>query len=161
MLFPLNFTDMIEKVDIVANASGGGEMGQAGAIRLGISLGLRSFVNEETIEDMRVGKCALHIFNLYSWKIVSTIHCFKLMARILLCSEIIALNCIALESEIHKWIYNLFYSQLVCWSKINGKKNVRSLDKKVLAVNLRGRNVKFIFHNELFDDIDCIILLHC
>lgn len=63
---------MIEKVDIVANASGGGDMGQAGAIRLGISLGLRSFVDEETIEDMRVGKCASHIYNSYSWKIVCT-----------------------------------------------------------------------------------------
>lgn len=145
---------MIEKVDIVANASGGGDMGQAGAIRLGISLGLRSFVDEETIEDMRVGKCSLHINYSYSWKIVSTIYCFKLMARLLLRSEII--NCIALESEIHKWIYNLFYLQLVCWSEINGKRNVRSLDKKVLAVNLRGRNVKIIF-----DDIDCIMLLHC
>lgn len=47
---------MIDKVDIVANAFDGGYMGQAGAIRFGISLGLRSFVNEATIEDMRVGE---------------------------------------------------------------------------------------------------------
>lgn len=48
---------MIDKVDIVANAIDGGKMGQAGAIRFGISLGLRSFVDEETIESMRVGMC--------------------------------------------------------------------------------------------------------
>lgn len=47
---------MIDKVDIVANVVDGGYMGQAGAIRFGISLGLRSFVDEATIEDMRVGK---------------------------------------------------------------------------------------------------------
>lgn len=48
---------MIGKVDIVARTMFGGHMGQAGAIRLGISLGIRSFVDEETVEDMRVGKC--------------------------------------------------------------------------------------------------------
>lgn len=57
---------MIEKVDIVANANGGGYMGQAGAIRLGVSLGLRSFVDEEMIEDMRVGKCESLINLTYS-----------------------------------------------------------------------------------------------
>lgn len=56
-MFPLTFTDMIDKVDIVANVEDGGKMGQAGAIRYGISLGLRSFVDEETTEAMRVGKC--------------------------------------------------------------------------------------------------------
>lgn len=55
---------MIDKVDIVANAVDGGFMGQAGAIRYGISLGLRSFVNEEMMEDMRVGKfcrCSIYL----------------------------------------------------------------------------------------------------
>lgn len=47
---------MIEKVDIVADTMFGGPSGQAGAIRLGISLGLRTFVDEETVETMRVGK---------------------------------------------------------------------------------------------------------
>lgn len=47
---------MLGKVDIVANTMFGGYMGQAGAVRLGISLGLRSFVDEETVESMRVGK---------------------------------------------------------------------------------------------------------
>lgn len=56
---------MIDKVDIVATVVDGGYMGQAGAIRYGISLGLRSFVDEATVEDMRVGKtlkCSFHIF---------------------------------------------------------------------------------------------------
>lgn len=47
---------MLYKVDVVAHAKYGGYMGQAGAIRFGISLGLRSFVDEETMELMRVGK---------------------------------------------------------------------------------------------------------
>lgn len=56
---------MIDKVDIVAHAEDGGKMGQAGAIRFGISLGLRSFVDEATIEDMRVGMC--HWFTTTIW----------------------------------------------------------------------------------------------
>lgn len=56
ILFPLQFTNMVNKVDVVAEAEGGGYMGQAGAIRYGLSLALRSFLDEEKIEDMRVGK---------------------------------------------------------------------------------------------------------
>lgn len=56
-MFPLDFTEMLDKVDIVADVAGGGIMGQAGAIRYGIALGLKSFVDEDTIESMRVGKC--------------------------------------------------------------------------------------------------------
>lgn len=44
------------KVDIEANVEGGGFSGQAGAIRWGISMGLRSFVDAETMERMRLGK---------------------------------------------------------------------------------------------------------
>lgn len=47
---------MLYNVDVVAHVEYGGYMGQAGAIRYGISLGLRSFVDEETNELMRVGK---------------------------------------------------------------------------------------------------------
>lgn len=47
---------MLYNVDVVAHVEYGGYMGQAGAIRYGISLGLRSFVDEETNEVMRVGK---------------------------------------------------------------------------------------------------------
>lgn len=50
---------MLEKVDIVADVMLGGYMGQAAAIRYGISLGLRSFVDEDTIELMRVGEFKL------------------------------------------------------------------------------------------------------
>ncbi|XP_031621745.1 28S ribosomal protein S9, mitochondrial [Contarinia nasturtii] len=52
VLFPLHFTDMVDKVDIVANVVDGGFMGQAGAIRYGVALGLRSFVDEATMNEM-------------------------------------------------------------------------------------------------------------
>lgn len=44
------------KVDVEANVEGGGFSGQAGAIRWGIAMCLRSFVDAETIERMRLGK---------------------------------------------------------------------------------------------------------
>ncbi|KAG5682130.1 hypothetical protein PVAND_011506 [Polypedilum vanderplanki] len=44
---------MLEKVDIEANVEGGGSSGQAGAIRWGISMALRSFVDSEMVEKMR------------------------------------------------------------------------------------------------------------
>lgn len=46
---------MNEKVDVEANVEGGGPSGQAGAIRWGIAMCLRSFVDEETVERMRLG----------------------------------------------------------------------------------------------------------
>ncbi|CAH0545876.1 unnamed protein product [Brassicogethes aeneus] len=54
VIFPLLFTNMINKVDIEANVEGGGSSGQAGAIRWGIAWGLRSFLDQETIEKMRL-----------------------------------------------------------------------------------------------------------
>ncbi|XP_050429959.1 28S ribosomal protein S9, mitochondrial [Adelges cooleyi] len=54
ILFPLIFTNMVENVDIEATVSGGGISGKAGAIRYGISWGLRSFVDSEMVERMRV-----------------------------------------------------------------------------------------------------------
>ncbi|CAO1404627.1 unnamed protein product [Diamesa serratosioi] len=54
LLFPLIFSGMLGKVDIVANVAGGGTSGQAGAIRWGIAMGLRSFVDSETTEKMRL-----------------------------------------------------------------------------------------------------------
>ncbi|CAK9803788.1 28S ribosomal protein S9, mitochondrial [Anthophora quadrimaculata] len=45
---------MCDKVDIEATVFGGGPTGQAGAIRCGIAQGLRSFVNDEMIEKMRI-----------------------------------------------------------------------------------------------------------
>lgn len=56
LLFPLLFTDMVDKVDIEATVSGGGVSGKAGAIRFGISWSLRSFVDSEVVERMRIGK---------------------------------------------------------------------------------------------------------
>ena len=55
-MFPLIFTEMLDKVDIDANVEGGGPSGQAGAIRWGIAMGLRSFVDPEVVERMRYGK---------------------------------------------------------------------------------------------------------
>lgn len=47
---------MLNKVDVEAHVEGGGVSGQAGAIRWGIAWGLRSFMDEEMIENMRIGK---------------------------------------------------------------------------------------------------------
>lgn len=47
---------MLDKIDVEANVEGGGFSGQAGAIRWGISMGLRSFVDTESIEKMRMGE---------------------------------------------------------------------------------------------------------
>ena len=46
---------MLGKVDVIATVSGGGPAGQAGAIRYGIAICLRSFVDLETMERMRLG----------------------------------------------------------------------------------------------------------
>ncbi|XP_066156810.1 small ribosomal subunit protein uS9m [Euwallacea fornicatus] len=54
VLFPLIFSNMLNKVDLEAEVEGGGPSGQAGAIRWGISWGLKSFVDEETVEKMRL-----------------------------------------------------------------------------------------------------------
>lgn len=47
---------MVGKVDVVANVENGGYSGQAGAIRWGIAMGLRSFIDVETMDKMRMGK---------------------------------------------------------------------------------------------------------
>lgn len=54
ILFPLHFSKMLNKVDVEATVSEGGSTGQAGAIRWGISWCLRSFVDEEMLEKMRL-----------------------------------------------------------------------------------------------------------
>ncbi|XP_065076322.1 small ribosomal subunit protein uS9m [Ochlerotatus camptorhynchus] len=54
VLFPFIFCNMVSKVDVVANVEGGGFSGQAGAIRWGISMGLRSFVDADTVDKMRM-----------------------------------------------------------------------------------------------------------
>lgn len=54
LLFPLIFNDMLFKVDVEATVAGGGPTSQAGAIRWGIAMGLRSFVEEDQVERMRI-----------------------------------------------------------------------------------------------------------
>ncbi|XP_046752293.1 28S ribosomal protein S9, mitochondrial-like isoform X2 [Diprion similis] len=54
IIFPLIFTGLSGSVDVEAKVSGGGPSGQAGAIRWGISWALRSFVDPETTEKMRI-----------------------------------------------------------------------------------------------------------
>lgn len=57
---------MVGKVDMVANVAGGGPSGQAGAIRWGVAMGLRCFVDPEMIEKMRLGKKTYsHINKIY------------------------------------------------------------------------------------------------
>ncbi|KFM81103.1 28S ribosomal protein S9, mitochondrial, partial [Stegodyphus mimosarum] len=53
IMYPLHFTGMLGLVDIEVDVSGVGESAQAGAIRLGLSLCLRSFV-PELAEKMRL-----------------------------------------------------------------------------------------------------------
>ena len=55
MIFPLQFTNNLGKFDVVAKVEGGGPTGQSGAIRLGISKALLSFVTKEMAEKMRLG----------------------------------------------------------------------------------------------------------
>ncbi|XP_065369072.1 small ribosomal subunit protein uS9m [Calliphora vicina] len=54
VLFPLIFAEMLGKCDVEANVEGGGSSGQAGAIRWGIAMCLRSFVDQEMIESLRL-----------------------------------------------------------------------------------------------------------
>ncbi|KAG7201088.1 hypothetical protein KM043_017630 [Ampulex compressa] len=54
VLFPLIFTKMTDKVDVVATVEGGGPTGQSGAIRWGIAWALRNFVDKPMLEKMRI-----------------------------------------------------------------------------------------------------------
>lgn len=50
---------MLGKVDVEATVEGGGPSGQSGVVRYGISMGLRSFVEESKREEMRLGTMIL------------------------------------------------------------------------------------------------------
>lgn len=50
---------MMDKVDIEANVRDGGPTGQSGCIRWGIAWGLRSFVEQDMVEKMRIGTIKL------------------------------------------------------------------------------------------------------
>lgn len=80
-MFPLIFTGTLQKVDVEANVEGGGEMGQAGAIRWGISMALRSFVDTDTLDRMRLGE----IYPIFFLIIFHSISAFFQLA---FCSEI-------------------------------------------------------------------------
>lgn len=54
---------MLGKIDVEANVEGGGDSGKAGAIRWGISMGLRSFVDAETVDRMRLGELHRNFLN--------------------------------------------------------------------------------------------------
>ena len=54
VIFPLIFSGMAGKVDVEAQVTGEGESAQAGAVRHGISLALRSFLTPEGVESMRL-----------------------------------------------------------------------------------------------------------
>ena len=56
VLFPLQLSGLLNTVDVEAVVDCGGPSGQAGAMRYGISMALRSFLDLKTIEKMRVGK---------------------------------------------------------------------------------------------------------
>ncbi|XP_014242600.1 28S ribosomal protein S9, mitochondrial-like isoform X2 [Cimex lectularius] len=54
ILFPLELSGLRTSVDIKASVQSGGESGQAGAVRWGISWGLRPFVTKDVLETMRL-----------------------------------------------------------------------------------------------------------
>ncbi|GFQ82669.1 28S ribosomal protein S9, mitochondrial [Trichonephila clavata] len=60
IMFPLEFTDMLGLVDIEVDVSGPGEKAQSGAIRHGIALCLRSFVEPNLVEKMRLAGLLTH-----------------------------------------------------------------------------------------------------
>lgn len=53
VLFPLLFTRLLGLVDVKATTAGIGFTAEAGAVRQGVSLALRSFVSSDTVERMR------------------------------------------------------------------------------------------------------------
>jgi len=54
LLFPLQFSKMLGLVDVQVTVGGGGPSGQAGAIRYGLAMALRSFVDKQTVDDMKL-----------------------------------------------------------------------------------------------------------
>jgi len=54
LLFPLQISKMLGIVDLQITVGGGGPSGQAGAIRYAIAMALRSFVDKQTVDDMKL-----------------------------------------------------------------------------------------------------------
>lgn len=55
VLFPLHLTKKLQLVDFEATVEDGGSSGQAGALRHAISTALKSLVDRQVIEKMRLG----------------------------------------------------------------------------------------------------------
>jgi ribosomal protein S9 len=79
---------MIGKVDIEANVAGGGPSGQAGALRWGIAMGLRSFLDHDTIEKMRLGKKTQIVLSNKAIKINHNLNKSNLRHSTWVCSDI-------------------------------------------------------------------------
>lgn len=109
---------MVDKVDIDATVRGGGVSGKAGAIRYGISWCLRSFVEPEVVERMRIGNyiilfdCDQRTFSLYTSLITVIFN-----------------------------LYFLFFKP-VCCKKTTGEGKGRSQAKREPERSSLGRNVK-------------------
>lgn len=58
---------MQTKVDVECNVAGGGPSGQAGALRWGIAMSLRSFVDGDMLEQMRLGECYIPVISLINY----------------------------------------------------------------------------------------------
>ena len=54
IMYPLQFTQLLGLVDVECIIDAGGPKGQAGAIRYALAMCLRSFVDQEVIEEMKV-----------------------------------------------------------------------------------------------------------
>ncbi|RZF41265.1 hypothetical protein LSTR_LSTR010493 [Laodelphax striatellus] len=54
VLFPLQFSGLLNEVDVVARVEGGGTSSQAGVVRLGIAMAIKHFVDETMAEQMRI-----------------------------------------------------------------------------------------------------------
>ena len=54
VMYPLQFTRLLGLVDVECVVDAGGPSSQAGAIRYALSMCLRSFVDQNTLEEMKV-----------------------------------------------------------------------------------------------------------
>lgn len=66
-----------------ANVDGGGPAGQAGAIRWGVAMGLRSFVDADTVDRMRLGEFFLSLLTRHY-----LLKLFLSVVQLAFCSEI-------------------------------------------------------------------------
>ena len=54
VMYPLQFTRLLGLVDVECIVDAGGNASQAGAIRYALSMCLRSYVDNDTIDEMKV-----------------------------------------------------------------------------------------------------------